>query len=196
MNEAGGCGADRCRLDCGRQPRPLHVQSVPPALFLRPRPSTARRRLLAAIRPAERPGRSISISIAAPSTAIQPRSATARSHGAIRAIKAITRLIASPEILGWRFRQAPAAIFFMINASWTNKLVPTGIARKPERIGANIGVVSRMRCSAKRCTADPGSFQTQRLLRSRVCSAPLRFAPCCAAPGKRSYVSPYGPERR
>ena len=30
-----------------------------------------------------------------------------------------------------------------------------------------------MRCSAKRCTADPGSFQTRRLRRSRVCSAPF-----------------------
>src|ERR1700761_7133113 len=36
--------------------------------------------------------------------------------------------------------------------------------------------VSRMRCSAQRCTADPGSLQTPRVLRSRVCSAPLRAA--------------------
>jgi hypothetical protein len=42
-----------------------------------------------------------------------------------------------------------------------------------------------MRCSAKRCTADPGSSQTPSLSRSRVCSAPLRSASCCAAPGKR-----------
>jgi hypothetical protein len=72
-------------------------------------------------------------------------------------------------------------------------------------IGADISFVSRMRCSKSaftrvfdalwRCTADPGSFQTQRLLRSRVCSAPLRFAPCCAAPGKRSYVSAYARQR-
>jgi hypothetical protein len=41
------------------------------------------------------------------------------------------------------------------------------------------------RCSAKRCTADPGSLRTPRLLRSRVSSAPLRCATCCAAPGKR-----------
>ncbi len=54
-----------------------------------------------------------------------------------------------------------------------------------------ITYVPRTRCSAKRCTADPGSSQARRLVvrspgRSRVCGAPLRFAPCCAAPGKRS----------
>jgi hypothetical protein len=41
---------------------------------------------------------------------------------------------------------------------------------------ASLAHVSRMRCSAKRCAADPGSLWTRRLLRSRVCSAPLRFA--------------------
>ena len=34
------------------------------------------------------------------------------------------------------------------------------------------GGVSRTRCSAQRCTADPGSLQTLRLRRSRFCSAP------------------------
>src|SRR5881392_3230841 len=59
--------------------------------------------------------------------------------------------------------------------------------------------MSRMRCSAQRrrkrvharlrrdgaerCTADPGPPQTPNPLRSRVCSASLRFASCCAAPG-------------
>ena len=53
--------------------------------------------------------------------------------------------------------------------------------------------VSRMRCSAIsaftrvfdalwRCTADPGSLRTRRLLRSRVCSAPLRAKALRAAP--------------
>src|ERR1051326_5594346 len=36
--------------------------------------------------------------------------------------------------------------------------------------------VSRTRCSAKRCIADPGPFQIQSLQRSRICSAPLRAA--------------------
>src|SRR5207237_10112116 len=36
--------------------------------------------------------------------------------------------------------------------------------------------VSRMRCSAKRCTADPGPPQAPSLGRSRVCSASLRAA--------------------
>jgi|GEM_PF-3681277 len=52
------------------------------------------------------------------------------------------------------------------------------------------GRVSRMRCSAKRCAADPGSLWTRGLLRSRVCSAPLRFASCCAAPGKPVFRPP------
>ena len=37
----------------------------------------------------------------------------------------------------------------------------------------------------KWCAADPGSLRGRRLLRSRVCSASLRYAPCCTAPGKR-----------
>src|SRR5688572_18828843 len=35
---------------------------------------------------------------------------------------------------------------------------------------------SRMRCSAQRCTADPGPFHTQYLERSRVSSAALHAA--------------------
>jgi len=42
-----------------------------------------------------------------------------------------------------------------------------------------------MRRSTEWCAADPGSYQTRRLRRSRVCSASFRCAPCCAAPGKR-----------
>src|SRR5580693_3656729 len=34
-----------------------------------------------------------------------------------------------------------------------------------------------MRCSVKRCTADPGSLKTPCLRRSRFCSAPARDAP-------------------
>src|ERR1700720_3243713 len=42
--------------------------------------------------------------------------------------------------------------------------------------------VSRMPSSAKRCIADPGSFQTQSSRRSRT----QRTTSCCAAPGKQS----------
>src|ERR1043166_6543602 len=37
----------------------------------------------------------------------------------------------------------------------------------------------------ERCTADPGPRLFQIKPGSRVCSAPLRFAPCCTAPGTR-----------
>src|SRR5438552_9689581 len=40
-----------------------------------------------------------------------------------------------------------------------------------------------MRYGAERCTAGPGPPHAPSPLRSRVCSAPLRFAPCCAALG-------------
>ena len=49
--------------------------------------------------------------------------------------------------------------------------------------------VSRMRCSTKWCTADPGSSRAPSSLRSRVCTAPLRFATCCGAPGKQARSS-------
>src|SRR5215510_11112972 len=51
------------------------------------------------------------------------------------------------------------------------------------------------RCSTKCCTADPGPFQGRHLERSRVCGAPFRFAPCCAAPGTRLTSSFYDHER-
>ena len=51
----------------------------------------------------------------------------------------------------------------------------------------NVQFVPRMRCSAQRCTADPGSSRTpagySEPRRSRVCSASLRR---CATPGKRA----------
>ena len=50
-----------------------------------------------------------------------------------------------------------------------------------------------MRCSAKWCTADPGSSHTPSFRRSRVCGAPCRFAACCAAPGKRCVLSKAAP---
>ena len=61
------------------------------------------------------------------------------------------------------------------------------ISRGPyQSCRASLVSVSRMRCSAKRCAADPGSLWTRRSLRSRVCSASFRFAACCAAPGKHA----------
>ncbi len=41
---------------------------------------------------------------------------------------------------------------------------------------ADTSFVSRTRCSAKRCTADPGHYKTPNLERSRVCKAALRAA--------------------
>src|SRR4029453_10881443 len=78
--------------------------------------------------------------------------------------------------------------------------------------------VSRMRCSAKRCTADPGPPRIGAVHASRVyptcahwapisgkpeigvCSAPLRFASRCAAPGTREQAAlrrtpPFPPRR-
>src|SRR5205823_4404504 len=60
-------------------------------------------------------------------------------------------------------------------------------------IGANIAsaypdAVQRV-ALAQRCTADPGPRLLSGLIKkpgSRVCSAPLRFAACCAAPGTRT----------
>src|ERR1700683_5558586 len=72
-----------------------------------------------------------------------------------------------------------------------SELAAAGAERGKMNIGrvVIINPVSRTRCNAKRCTADPGSLQTRRVERSRVCSAPLRFATCCAAPGKRRFSS-------
>jgi hypothetical protein len=47
--------------------------------------------------------------------------------------------------------------------------------------------VSRTRCSAQRCTADPGPSKRRRLGRSRVGSAPLRVA---LRPGYRPHPLP------
>src|SRR5262245_2658765 len=48
--------------------------------------------------------------------------------------------------------------------------------------------VSQLRC-AERCAADPGPHKIRSFGRSRVCSAPLRFASCCAAPGKQACIA-------
>jgi hypothetical protein len=61
--------------------------------------------------------------------------------------------------------------------------------RVPARLSRKFKAVSRTRCGVQRCTADPGSSQTQRPSRSRVGNAALRFATCRIAPGKGGYFS-------
>ena len=61
------------------------------------------------------------------------------------------------------------------------------LARPVEsRSGTESGISNMSDVSRMRCTAVPGSFRTLSALRSRFCGAPLRCAPCCAAPGKLS----------
>ena len=51
-----------------------------------------------------------------------------------------------------------------------------GVQRREGRRSGVTSCVSRTRCSAQRCTADPGSSQIQNIQRSRVRSATLRAA--------------------